>query len=455
MDFATTDYRMLLTGRLRPPEINGWFNGNWWLSFWNDHFAFPSVLPEGDVDLQGRWRDASRTEYFGRGDALEPVVLGETFDRAHTLIFLRPNFTHALELTGTRAAGRQLITGSFRRWADATTRETNRLEFDLESNFETEAYRRMFPGKADELLASIQLSRPPTVRAQGTIEGRWPGATPKYTFTGHADGGLHYFGFPVDTAQVTGGVTGTEVRLDDIQLTLAGGKGVGKASLEGPPDHRLLGFELSLAGADLARTIRAVEEYQASRTGQKSVSVTESKFMKRASGGRLNIALSAQGQLGDLPSFKGAGNAALTGTELAEIQLFGLLSQVLSGLALNFSSLKLDAARTSFRLEGGRLWFPDLKISGPSAVIDARGDFVFATNALDFTAKFKPFEENHNLLTAAIGIVINPITSILELKLTGPLSKPEWSIVVGPSAPRPEPFPSTEKPTVPAAPPAK
>ncbi len=226
------------------------------------------------------------------------------------------------------------------------------------------------------------------------------------------------------------------------------------ASLRGPwRNLRRLGFDLSVTGADLARAIRAVEEYQAARTGQKAESMAESKFMKRASGGRLDVALAASGAPGDIATFTGNGNAALTGTELGEINLFGLLSQVLSKLSLNFSSLKLDAARTSFKMDNGRLHFPDLKVTGPSAVIDARGNFAFASNALDFTAKFKPFEESRNPLTAVIGIVINPITSILELKLSGPLSKPDWSIVVGPhrsprpsrkTPPPPKPRPSSE-----------
>jgi hypothetical protein len=90
-------------------------------------------------------------------------------------------------------------------------------------------------------------------------------------------------------------------------------------------------------------------------------------------------------------------------------------------------------------------------------VIDARGDFVLETNALDFTAKFKPFEESRTLLTAAIGIVINPITSILELKLNGPLNKPNWSIELGSSAPRAEPAApkSPDSTPVPVAPPGK
>jgi hypothetical protein len=454
MNFSSTDYRMLLTGRLRPPEITGWFHGDWWTSFWNEHFNFPAAPPEADVDVQGRWRDAIRTEFFGRASARSASVWGGDFDRVKATVFLRPLFTDVIEFTGTRT-GPQQLSGMLKRFADPNTRETNRVEFNIDGSLDPEVYRRMLPGKTDELLATLQFAVPPRVHAQGAIEGTLPEAKSNYIFTIQAEGGLHYYGFPLETAQVAGGVNGGDIRLDDIQFTAAGGKGAGKVALSGQPDSRQLGFDLYLNGADLARIIRAVEEYQASRTGQKSGSMTESKFLKRASGGRLDVALSALGQPGQLASFTGSGNAALTGTELGEIHLFGLLSQVLSGLSLNFSSLKLDAAHTSFRLQDGRLVFPDLKITGPTAVIDARGDFTFATSALDFTAKLKPYEEHRNLLTAAIDIVIKPITSILELKLTGPLSKPDWSIVVGPSAPTPTPAPSAEKIPEPAAPPAK
>ncbi len=451
MDFATTDYRMLLTGRLRPPEINGWFRGDWWTNFWNEHFAFPAAPPEADVDVQGRWRDATRTEFFGRAEARSASVWGGDFDRVNALVFLRPYFTHVIAFNGART-GAQRLNGWLKRLADANTREMHRLEFNIDGSLDPETYRRMLPDKADGLLATLQFSVPPHVHAQGAIEGKWPGATPNYTFTGEAEGGLHYYGFPLETARVTGGVTGGDIRLDEIQFTAAGGKGAGKAALGGPPDLRRLGFDLYLNGADLARTIRAVEEYQANRTGQKPQSMAESKFMKRASGGRLDVALSALGQPGDLASFTGTGNAALTGMELAEIHLFGLLSQVLSSLSMNFSSLTLTEARSSFRMEGGRLRFPDLKITGPTAAIDARGDFSFATNMLDFTAKFIPYEEKHTLLTTAIGYVMNPLASILELKLTGPLSKPEWSIVVGASSPKPEPATPVEKTSSPPAP---
>lgn len=448
MDFLTTDYRMLLDGKLRPTEINGWFNGNWWQNFWNARFAFPTEPVAAEIDLQGRWKDATRTVYFGRSEVRGATVWGGDFEQTRATVFVRPNFVHGFGLEGTRAGGQQRIAGTFKRLAEPGSRELGRFEFDFDSSVDPAVVGRMLEGKADDILASLRFTAPPQVHAAGQI-----GDENRYRFTGTAARPLHYYGFPVDSAKVSGTVSGTDVSLDSIEFAAAGGRGSGKASVYGTGTKRQLGFDFYLNDADLARTIRAVEEYQANETGQPVAPAADSKFMKRAEGGRLSVGLSATGRPGDLASFVGNGNASLTGTELAEIHLFGLLSQVLSGLSLNFSSLKLDEARTSFRLDGGRLYFPDLRVSGRSAVIDARGNFTFANKALDFTAKFKPYEENRNLLTGVIGIVINPITSILELKLTGPISKPNWSIEVGSGGSHPETPVPANKPPVDAPPP--
>ena len=451
MNFITSDYRMLLEGRLRPAAISGWFNSDWWSRFWEAHFDFAGPAPAAQVDVQGRWVDPNRTLYFGSTSVSQATIWGGDFEQADAVIFLRPHFTHGLHLKGTRAQGTQQLTGNFKRFSTPGSRETNRFEFLFDTQIDPATLGKMLEGKADEVIASLQLAQPPQLHAEGAIEGRWPGATPNYTFRGQAKGGLHYYGFPLETARVKGGVTGTEVRLDEIEFTTAGGRGTGKAALYRSGETRRLGFDLNVNGTDLARAIRAGEEYQANRRGLKIAATTGSKFIQRATGGRLDVALSASGQPGDLASFTGTGNASITGTELGEIQLFGLLSQVLSGLSLKFSSLKLEAARTSFKLDQGRLHFPDLKISGPSAIIDGHGDFMLANDALNFTAKFKPFAESDNPLTAIIGMVINPITSILELKLSGVLTQPHWSVIVGPAD---APTPAAAKSLPDSAPPA-
>ena len=254
---------------------------------------------------------------------------------------------------------------------------------------------------------------------------------------------------------MAGGVSGSEVHLGEIAFTTAGGQGSGRASLTGPPGARRLGFDAFVNKANLGRTIRALQEYEANRLGRPYVATTESKFVRQAANSSLDVALSAQGDPGSLASFKGTGNAALTGAELGEIHLFGLLSQVLSGLALSFSSLKLDAARSSFELQNGALLFRDLKVTGPSAVIDAHGHYTFATSALDFSAKFKPYDQPGSLLAAAVSLVMNPLTSILELKLSGRLDDPKWSVNIGSSSAPSLPVPAkSAEPALPAPIPA-
>jgi len=452
MDFKTTDYRMLLTGRLRPLEIEGWFKTDWWHNFWSRNFAFSGGPAEADVEVSGRWKDHLRTLYFGRADARQARVLGGEFEAVHTRIFVRPQLVDALEVIGTRDGGRQRLAGNFRRYADPFEHRAERVDFAFDANLNRDTYRAMSGGKVDALLDSLKFTTPPQLHVAGALLGSWPGPVPDYAFHGAASGGVEYYGFPLDAVEVAGAVKGNDVRLDRITFAAAGGTGGGKATLSGPTTARRLGFDLSVNGAGLAASIRSVEQYTARRTGQKAASMTESKFMQRAASGKLDVALSADGVPGDLASFRGSGNASLKGAELGEIHLFGLLSQVLSGLSLNFSSLKLDTATTSFKIDQGKLHFPDLKVTGSGAVIDARGDYTFATNGLDFTARLKPFLESSNPLKVAVGIVVSPFVSILELKLTGPVSKPNWSLVVGPSS-EPPPDKAGTPPAPPAAPP--
>ena len=435
MNFATSDYRMLLEGALRPQKIGGWFGGTWWTDFWNERFDFSTNLPHGDVDVRGRWRDSTQTEYFGKAGAEASGVWGGNFDRVEATVFLRPFFTHILDFKGVRAGGSQTLTGSLKRVADFDSHELNRLEFDLTGNIDPETYHGILEGKADDVLSTLQFTAPPQVRAQGKIVGSGKNAITTYTFNGYSNGDLNYYGFPIHTLDVSGQVIGNEITLNDIQFSALGGKGAGKAAVSGSPEARRLGFDLYLNNADLPQAIRTIQDYQATHKGTKPAA--SATIIKRALGGKVDVALSAQGKVGDMTTFVGTGNAAVTGANLGEVQLFGLLSQVLSGLSFHFSTLKLDSAHTSFRWENDRLHFPDLKITGPSAAIDAKGDFYFKNNNLDFTAKFKPFEESKSLFTAAIGVVINPITSILELKLNGPLSNPNWSIDFGSSFPGP------------------
>jgi hypothetical protein len=453
MDFGTTDYRMLLNGRLHPVDISGWFRGDWWPNFWNRWFAFaPGASPAAEVDIQGRWKSPALSNNFVRAHARDARVWGGDFQAVDATLFVRPAFVHGLAAKGHRADGAQRLAGSFKRFGVPGSPDTDRFEFDFTTNADPAVLGRMLEGRADTVLASLRFSQPPAIHAWGALDGEGPVLTPDYQFTGQADAPLHYYGFPLESAIVKGTVRGDDVRLQDVTFAAAGGTGAGHAKLSGPDGNRRLAFDLYLNKAALGPTVHAVQEYIAARDGTPVPTGPEGKFVRTAAASQLDFTLTAEGDPASLASFKGDGHAALTGGELGEVHLFGLLSQVLNSLTLSFSSLKFNSARTSMRLEQGALFFPDLKVTGPSATIDARGRYVFTDNNLDFTARFKPYEQPGSLLAAAVSIVINPLTSILELKLNGPLGDPKWSVLVSPG-PRASMAPPATPPPATAAPP--
>jgi hypothetical protein len=444
MNFRSMDYRFLLTGRLRPPDISGWFRGSWWPDFWSN-FAFPSAAPRADVDVLGCWKEARRTIYFGSADTGRADVLHTDFEKAHALIFLRPQFTHALDLVVERADGTQRVSGWFKRTAKPGPLAASELSFDLTGNLDAQSLQTLGGATAVNLLAPFKLNHPPQLHLWGHTAKNDEEAQSDIQFTGEVIGPLKYNNFPLEQLRVNGSTTGDTLQLDQIDLSIAGGRGRGRATLKGPAKNRSLRFDFAMKEADLARSIRAVEEFEAARTGVQAESMTESKFIKRASGGKLDLDLSAQCNPDHPTNLNGTGTMQLTGAELGEIHLFGLLSQVLS-----FSSLKLDAARTSFQIADGHVYFPDVRITGKSALIEAKGNYLIDTKSLDFTASLKPYEETHNPFTAIAALVMNPLTSMFQLSLTGPLANPKWTVGLG-SAP-PKPAEPEKKPDTPVPP---
>lgn len=455
MDFATTDYRMLLDGQLQPVDIAGWFRGDWWTAFWTRYFDFPGELPRADVDIQGRWKDPLQSNNFVRAKAGPVKVWGGDFEQVNATVFVRPGFSHGWNLEGRRAGGTERVSGWFKRFGPAAA-DAGRFEFDFAGSVDPAVVGRMLEGRADAVLATLRFTGTPKIHAWGAV-----GSRSDFRFTGDSRGPLHYYGFPLGWARASGSVAGPDVEINRVEFAAAGGEGRGRASLTGQGDSQRLGFEMYVTGANLSRAIHAYEEFDATRKGKPYVATPDSKFVRKAANSQLEVAFSASGKPDDLGTFKGSGNASLTGAELGEVHLFGLLSQALTGLSLSFSSLKLDAARTSFDVDKGVAFFPDLKVTGPSAVIDARGKYTLATNTLDFNARFRPYDQPGSLLAAAMSLVLNPLTSMLELKLSGPLGDPKWSVDVTtpgssprtPAAPAASSLPPAPAPA-PATPPA-
>lgn len=430
MDTGTRDFRFLLKGSLQPAEIDGWFR-EWWPRFWSA-FDFTRATPVADVDVAGRWGEPRLTTVFVGAEGGGAGLRGVSLDSIQTRIFVRPGFVEALHFDA--AQGGRSARGRFARKQDLEARTLAFLDFDLAGDLPAEDSARLAGPQVEALTAPYRFTAPPTIKVAGRIDGPdapgGGGAT--LQIEGQTDQPLTFHDFPLTHLAFKASVAGERVLVRDVVAGFAEGILRGQGELSGPAGERRLAFDGVLDDAALGLAIRTVEEYSARRAGAEPP--PRSRFQQRIASGRLDLAASAEGRSDDLYSFRGTGNALVSQADLGEINLLGILSTLLRRTLLNYSTLHLDTARANFEIDRTRLVFPEVRITGPRAAIDASGTYDLAAKSLDFQTKVYPFEESRGLLGSAIGTVLAPLSAVLEVKLTGQLDNPSWAFVYGPTS---------------------
>lgn len=431
MDTRTMEYRFLLRGHLRPLDISGWFK-DWWPDFWRS-FDFAAAPPVANVDVAGRWGTAKESVVFCNVDAIQPGIRGVPFDRVRTTLFFRPDFFEVSAFKAERA-GREAH-GSFTVAVDPDNSTYRTLDFDAVSNLDIAECARLYGRAGVTLAAPFQFTAPPKLRLVGHLDGpAVPGGRhSKIHFTIEADNRLTVYGFPLDTMGFSADYHDNDLDLQNAVVGFAGGRATGSMRIEGPQESRKLAFEVTLADANLARTISIFNGFQSG--GQAGAHKPPADgLLRRTSTGRIDGRLSANGLLNNPFRFHGDGHVAVTGQELGEIHLLGMLSEMLNkNPLLNFTSLRLDTAQANFRIEGDKIAFPQMKLQGPRTAIDAKGDYLLTTKTLDFNARIYPLQRSKVAVADALGALLTPLSNVLELKLTGPLEKPSWSFTYGPT----------------------
>ncbi len=431
MDVATRDYRFLLNGHLRPSDIDGWFDESW-PRFWQN-FRFAAALPEASADVRGRWGSPRLTTILVAADVAEVAVRGVPLDRVRVRVFLAENWNDIREFSLVR--GPQTAQGAFAITEAPDSDRWLRLEFSATSDLELETAAKLIGPDAEKFVQPYRFATPPHVVLAGILDGQtamhdWTHERVDLIVTSSGD--FAYDGFLVHDLVTQVQIRDDVVELAGLKLRAGGGDVAGNARLwTGAGGARRLSFDGRLTGANLGETIRLVENYRAAQRGEPAPAM--SKIQQQVAAGALALTFNAEGEFGRPLSFRGQGNATITGADLAQINLLGLLSKLLDGMLLNFSSLSLDTLHTGFTLEGGKVTFPDLVLTGAAARLDASGDYRLDAGTLDFRVNVRPFAEAHTVVGKITNVITNPLTSFLEVKLQGPLENPEWVFVNGPS----------------------
>jgi len=411
-DLATRDFRFLLNGQLNPPDIAAWFRP-WWSKFW-DNFNFPQTPPAASVDVQGRWGAPQYSRVFVYADAHQATINGAALEHVRTRIYVRPNYYDAMEVAVRY--GTQSARGSFTRHNDPTTKQLARQDFAFTSSLDLEHIGALSGPEVQAAIAPFHFAEPIALEATGYIAAH--GAR-RFNLHGRTSGDFSFYDFPLNGLNFTAFVDGNTLLVDSLSAGLAGGSVSGRLRLQGKDDAQTLGFDLSLAQAKFYRWTSIVGEYLARRRGEEPPPNVEKNT-------NVTIALdvSAEGSPQDALSFIGSGNMELKGRGLGQIHLFGQLSELLSFTSLNFNQLL-----TSFSIEREKLVFPEVNITGSNSAVTASGHYAMDRGNLDFRARVNPFGESKFILKSIVGLMLTPVSNVLEVRLTGPLDNPQWSFL--------------------------
>ncbi|MDX2185483.1 MAG: AsmA-like C-terminal region-containing protein [Opitutaceae bacterium] len=431
MDTQDRTYRFLLSGGLQPPVISGWFQ-SWWTRFWKN-FSF-TVTPTADTDIQGRWGSPSQTRLFISVDAIRPRVKSADFDRVRTRLFIRPHFYDALSLDVVASGQEARVT--FTRKVDLEKNALSEQRVAGSSNLPFETYRGLFGGEAEEILEPFTSEAPPALTISGTIRGpaspSGPGRDLELSI--HAPNRFSIYRFPLSDLKCEATLHDSDLHVRNLGVSFAGGRVAGEFTLAGKPAGRTLTLEATLKDARLGEAIQILDEFGIQKKGESTKNERAGRFQRENTDGLVSGFLKATGMQGDPYSFTGFGQAAVTNAKLAEINLLGQLSQALRSVPLlNFTSFSLTAATGEFELARERLHIPRLKITGPSAEIQARGDYLLKAKEMRIDATVYPFAESKNPFATTMGFVLSPLSAVLELRLEGTLEKPDWHFIRGPT----------------------
>lgn len=423
-DLSAREFRFLLRGRLDPPAIGGWFR-EWWPKFWSN-FDFSRATPFADVDVAGRWGRGPETTVFVLAASKNPTIRGVTLDHAITRIFVRPHFYDALEIFATHGGG--AARGTFTRALADQGGQMKQMRFDFNSTLTVAETAPLVGPEMVAITAPLAFTQAPDLTVQGWING--PVAAEPHRrevqVTAVTSAPLTFHGFPLEHLSFVAQVRDDIIDLTPVEVGFAGGVAGGRIMIDGPDSARRLGFDLALRRASLRDAAISLEKFSAHRRG--TPLAPTSTYIEGTAKVDLDLALSASGGMADPYSFTGSGRADLSGPGLGRIRLLGLLSELVYFTNLSFNSLS-----TEFTVDRTKLVFPNLSLTGNNAAISAHGDYQLAERTIDFNARIYPFQESKFFLKTVVGAVLSPLSTVLEVKLTGQLEKPAWSLVIGPT----------------------
>ncbi len=360
-------------------------------------FSSPPIV---DGIVRGAWNAPQSLVADGQMALTNFVFRDETFSGLQTAF----QYTNrVLRFTAPR-----IQRGAERLDADAVT-----VDLGLQRVYLTNGFSTMDPGvvtraigpQVAHAIEPYHFSRPPTVRASGTIPIRKEKDADLHF---HVEGGpFHWleFNLPIITGDIYW--KGLSLVLTNIDAGFYGGQATGSAAVDfRPPRGNDFEFSLQVQNALLESLMHDA--------------MTRTNRLEGRLSGRLAV---THANTLDWRTVMGAGSLDLRDGLIWDIPLCGIFSPVLNGISPGLGSSRAGAATSDFTITNGVIHSNNLEVRSHAVRLRYRGtvDLQGQVNARVEGLLLRDVW----LLGPVVSTVFWPVTKMFEYKLSGPLENPK------------------------------
>jgi AsmA-like C-terminal region len=298
----------------------------------------------------------------------------------------------------------------------------------VQSTLDVSPLAKIWPKNPPEVLKAFSFDQPPSLTLTGHFDtpGEIGDVHKDLHLEARTDSPFRFHGFALDRTAFTAEVHDDDFVLEPFAVGFAGGAVTGHVQVRGAgqPDGRI-NVTAALRDANLLRAVELVQNYSPKGPAPKPAPLSE--FVRNLANVKLDLSIAAEGAYADPLSYRGQGKATVQGPELTKVPMLGLLTKLLP-----FTELRFTTARADFAIAGKQITFPDVTVTGANSSIDAHGSYTIDGHALDFSATVHPLRESKSLPGHLFSLVLEPLSQLTQVRLTGTPDKPQWTLAANP-----------------------
>ena len=422
-------YEFNVKGNCNPPDINNWI-GAWWADLW-ENFSFPGNVPHGDFRISGVWGgDPGNSKTYGVVDAEKLQYKGFNTLSSTILVEVDYNTTKISSSNITHENGKLSGVLIFPR---KHINSKKSLSYNLDGDYPLNDAKLIFGKSFYNVVKDINATKV-LCNAYGDIykEAKLTNNSSNFMVSLQSDNPITVKGFKINRFYGKIDQKLSRTSGDFPNFEMADGKGQLNFNLDTNGSQETVKFKFSLKDAKKDLLMRNISESQ-KKGFIGDFSTNNQDFQSPTNlGGIVSVSLEAEGPTNNPLQFEGTGKIHLKETTVGSINLLGKVSEGLKKLnlpvptgALSFNDLEIP-----FSLNNETMSFDKLNLKGPISKISAEGSLNFSSGTIDLTASLSLIGNIPIPLIKNIVQMIDPVSKIIEIKISGSFNNPKWQILL-------------------------